>query len=211
MAFLSGEMSGRSLTDLSDEEVLSLARSGDRLAVEHLLSRYRSFVESRARSYYLSGADRDDVIQEGMIGLYKAIRDYNSERSVPFRAFAEVCVTRQIISAVKSASRRKHLPLNQYVSFFRGMDEDGAHPLDSLIDPSGNEPEATVLTRRLSDYLETVGKHELSDLENQVVRRRLEGKTYEQMALELHCPPKCVDNALQRAKRKIWSRISVSD
>src|SRR5690349_5250799 len=115
MAFLSGEMSGGRLESLSDEEVLSLAWSGDRLAVEHLLSRYRGFVENRARSYYLSGADRDDVIQEGMIGLYKAIRDYKAERGAPFRAFAEVCVTRQIISAVKSASRRKHLPLNQYV------------------------------------------------------------------------------------------------
>ena len=198
---------GQSLLGLSDEEVLSLARGGDRLAVEHLLSRYRSLVEGKARSYFLSGADREDVVQEGMIGLYKAIRDYRAERMVRFRAFAEICVTRQIISAVKSATRQKHLPLNRYVPLNGvGGDEDAL--LAEFASVGADEPEAAVLNRRLMDYLESLGATELSKLESEVIRRRLQGKSYEQVAEELKCRPKCVDNALQRAKRKIWSHIS---
>jgi RNA polymerase sporulation-specific sigma factor len=195
---------GQSLANLSDEQVVCRARTGDRRAVEHLLSRYRGLVEGKARSYFLSGADHEDVVQEGMIGLYKAIRDYRAERLVRFRAFAEVCVTRQIISAVKSATRQKHLPLNQYVPLYRTAGEEEA----LLVDAHSDEPEAVVLNRRLTDYLEQYGPTELSDLENRVIRFRLEGKSYQQMASELKCGPKCVDNALQRAKRKIWSRIA---
>jgi len=200
--------SGLCLASLSDEEVLSLARAGNRLAVDHLLSRYRGLVEGKARLYFVLGADHDDVVQEGMIGLFKAIRDYRSDRRVHFRAFAEICVTRQIITAVKSATRRKHAPLNQYVSLHRPVGEDGSMLADVLGDTRADEPEPTLLNRRLSDYLERYGATELSELENQVIQCRLEGKTYEQMAVELKCRPKCVDNALQRAKRKIWSRIA---
>lgn len=199
---------GRGLTNLSDEEILSLGRRGNRLAVEHLLSRYRSLVESKARSYYLSGGDHEDVVQEGMIGLFKAIRDYQAERRVRFRAFAEICITRQIISAVKSASRRKHLPLNRYIPLYRPVGDEDAFLVDVLAGSRCEEPEDVVLNRRLSDYLEKDGAGELSELEIQVIRRRLEGKTYQQMAVELHCRPKCVDNALQRAKRKICTRLS---
>lgn len=198
----------QSLPNLPDEEVLSLARSGDRRAVEHLLARYRGLVEGKARSYFLSGADHEDVVQEGMIGLFKAIRDYRAERLVRFRAFAEVCVTRQIISAVKSATRQKHLPLNRYVPLNRPVGEDESLLADVLSDGRTDEPEAVVLNRRLTDYLERYSATELSELENQVIRCRLEGKSYQQMASELQCRPKCVDNALQRAKRKIWSRIA---
>jgi RNA polymerase sporulation-specific sigma factor len=201
---------GPSLSHLPDEEVLVLARSGDRLAVEHLLGRYRGLVENKARLYFLSGADHEDVVQEGMIGLLKAIRDYRSERLVRFRAFAELCITRQIISAVKSATRRKHLPLNQYVPLHRPIGDDDAALVDIVADHRPGESEAAVLTRRLTDYLEQYAATELSDLENQVLRSRLEGKSYQQMAMELKCRPKCVDNALQRAKRKIWSRIATA-
>jgi RNA polymerase sporulation-specific sigma factor len=199
--------SGQSLGSLSDEEVLILARSGNRLAVEHLLLRYRGLVEGKARAYFLSGADREDVVQEGMIGLFKAIRDYRAERMVRFRAFAEICITRQIISAVKSATRQKHLPLNRYVPLSGvGGEEDAL--LAGFAASYSDEPEAVVLNRRLADYLESRSASELSALESEVIRRRLQGKTYEQVAAELKCRPKCVDNALQRAKRKIWSHIS---
>jgi RNA polymerase sporulation-specific sigma factor len=199
---------GPSFYNLPDEDIVLLARGGDRLAVEHLLWRYRGLVESKARLYFLSGADHEDVVQEGMIGLLKAIRDYRSERLVRFRAFAELCITRQIISAVKSATRRKHVPLNQYVPLHRPIGEDDASLLDVVADLGSSESEAAMLSRRLSDYLEEHAATELSDLENQVLRSRLEGKSYQQMAMELKCRPKCVDNALQRAKRKIWSHIS---
>lgn len=200
-------LSGRSLTGLSDEEVLSLARAGNRQAVEYLLSRYRPLVEGKARSYFVSGADHEDVVQEGMIGLYKAIRDYQVSRMVRFRAFAEICITRQIISAVKSATRRKHLPLNQYIPLDRPLGDDECVLMDTLGDPRWDEPESSVLNRRLAEYLERYGPTELSDLEKQVIRLRLEGRSYQQAALELKCRPKSVDNALQRAKRKIWTRI----
>jgi len=200
--------SGQGLGNLSDEEVVSLARSGNRRAVEHLLARYRGLVEGKARAYFVSGADHEDVVQEGMIGLFKAIRDYQADRLVRFRAFAEICVTRQIISAVKSAARRKHLPLNQYVSLHRSTGEDEAFLMDVLADRRSDEPEAALLNRRLSDYLERHGATELSELEGRAIRGRLEGKSYQQVAAELHCRPKCVDNALQRAKKKIWSRIA---
>jgi len=200
--------SGPSLVNLSDEEVISFAQSGDRLAVEHILSRYRGLVESKARTFFLSGAEHEDVIQEGMIGLYKAIRDYQPGRFVRFRAFADVCVTRQIISAVKSASRRKHLPLNRYIPIHRSEDDDFGCLGDLLTDSRSDDPEAAVLNSKLTDYFERYGTTELSELEHQVIQSRLEGKSYRQVADELKCPPKCVDNALQRAKRKIWSRIS---
>lgn len=200
--------SAPTIASLSDEELLALARGGNRFAVEQLLSRYRSFVEAKARSYFLSGADHEDVVQEGMIGLFKAIRDFRTGRLARFRAFAEICVTRQIISAVKSAARRKHLPLNRYISLDGPVGEGEGSLLDTIPDLRCQEPAASLLNRRLSDYLDQEGRKELSELENRVIRSRLEGKTYEQVARELQCPAKSIDNALQRAKRKIWSRIA---
>jgi RNA polymerase sporulation-specific sigma factor len=199
---------GRGLANLSDEEVLSLARAGNRLAVEHLLSRYRPLVEGKSRSFFVSGADHEDVVQEGMIGLFKAIRDYQAERLVRFRVFAEICITRQIISAVKTASRRKHLPLNRYVPLHRPWGEDEALLVDVLPDGASSGPEALLLREGLTDCLDRAAWANLSDLERQVIRFRLEGKSYEQMAAELKCRLKCVDNALQRAKRKLWSQIA---
>lgn len=207
MSVRAGGWSGWRLGSLSDEEVLLLAQSGNRLAVEHILARYRGMVEGKARSYFLFGGDHDDVVQEGMIGLYKAIRDFQGERLVRFRAFAEVCITRQIISAVKSANRRKHLPLNRYISLHRPSDEDDGLLLDMLADNRGDEPETALMQRRLADYLERFGCNELSELEKQVIQGRLEGRSYRQVADELHCSFKRVDNALQRARKKILNRI----
>jgi len=199
---------GLGLGHLSDEDLLLLARDGNRLATEHLLARYRGLVEGKARSYYLSGADHEDVVQEGMIGLYKAIRDFQAERLVRFRAFAEICVTRQIISAVKSATRQKHQPLNHYIPLHRSADDEEGFLEDVLAERRHEEPETAALNRRLAEYLERFGATQLTALENAVIRCRLEGKSYQQMALELKCHAKSVDNALQRAKRKIWSHLS---
>lgn len=199
---------GYRLACLSDEEVLALAQSGSHAAVEHLLRRYRHLVEGKARAYFLSGGEHDDVVQEGMIGLYKAIRDYQSGRLVRFRAFAEICVTRQIISAVKSASRRKHLPLNRYLPIERSASDELPCLKELWCEPQFEVTDGSELDFRLAEYLAQHGTTELSTLENQVIRRRLEGKTYQQVAAELRCRPKSVDNALQRARRKIWSRLS---
>lgn len=199
-----------SLAPLTDEEVALRARAGDICAAEHLLARYRKLVEGKARGFFLSGADHDDVVQEGMIGLFKAIRDFRAERLAPFRCFAEICVTRQIVSAVKSARRRKHLPLNQYVSLFRPTVE-GEPPLSELLAaPRGEELgdfHGGDLDLRLREYLVRRAPQELTGLELEVIRRRLDGKSYQQVAVELGCSPKRIDNALQRAKRKIWNHL----
>lgn len=209
MSVALGRWAGQNLVELSDEDVLSLAQSGSRLAVEHILARYRGLVEGKARTFFLSGAEHDDVVQEGMIGLYKAVRDFQSGRLVRFRAFAEICVTRQIISAVKSASRRKHLPLNRYIPIHRQEGDDLTSLADVLGADRAEEPEAVLLNQRVGDYLERFGASELSELERRAIRGRLDGKTYQQVAAELRCRPKSVDNALQRAKRKIWTRITM--
>jgi RNA polymerase sporulation-specific sigma factor len=210
MTISPGWESGECLRDLSDEEVLARAREGSRPAMEHLLRRYRPLVESRARGYFVSGADHEDVVQEGMIGLFKAIRDFRCDRLVRFRAFADVCVTRQILTAVKAAARRKHRPLNRYVPLERVSREEEELPLEAPADLAG-DPEAVLFGRSLADYLDGLGVSGLSRLEIEVVRRRVEGKSYRQVAAELCCPAKRVDNALQRAKRKIWSHIAGSD
>ncbi|MFN3653371.1 MAG: sigma-70 family RNA polymerase sigma factor [Armatimonadota bacterium] len=195
------------LSCLTDEEAIALAQRGSRAATEILLGRYRYLVEGKARSYFLSGAEHEDVVQEGMIGLYKAIRDFQAGRLVRFRSFAEVCVTRQIISAVKTASRRKHLPLNRYVPIERPAGEEQCLPRELCVEVRFDDDRSD-LDARLEEYLARHASSELSELENHAIRGRLEGKTYEQVAQELHCRPKCVDNALQRARRKIWSHLS---
>jgi RNA polymerase sporulation-specific sigma factor len=207
MPALSKWWNTRSLVNLSDEEVHTLARGGSEPALEHLLERYRGLVEFKARCYFLSGGEHEDVLQEGMIGLYKAIRDYRSDRFARFRAFAEICVTRQIISAVKSASRQKHHPLNRYVPLNRPVGDEDLYLVDLLCGARDNEPESTCISRQLAEMLDRGAALSLSELERQVIRRRLEGKTYEQTAAELRCGEKSVDNALQRAKRKISSAI----
>jgi len=209
MAVLARKASWYHLNHLGDEELLRLAQAGSRAATDHLLTRYRGLVEDKARSYFVSGADRDDVVQEGMIGLYKAIRDFRSDRLTRFRAFAAVCITRQIISAVKTAARCKHRPLNQYVPL---EDADtGCFLVETLAGSRHDEPESALLGHRLADWLDRRGRSELSPLEKEAVRGRLEGKSYEQMARELHCRAKSVDNALQRAKRKISGYLAACE
>jgi RNA polymerase sporulation-specific sigma factor len=182
-------------------------RNGDRAALDLLIRRYTGFVRLRASSYFLAGGDSEDLIQEGLIGLYKAVRDYRPDKETSFRSFAELCVTRQIITAIKTATRYKHAPLNTYVSFSHtpaGQDGDGDCTLgDALPGPSVDDPSVCVIsTEELQSLVFTLGTG-LSRLESEALRLYLEGSSYEQMASELGCDTKTIDNALQRVKRKI--------
>jgi len=196
------------LSGLEDEQVVRRARAGCPDATEFLLGKYRGFVEVKARSYFLCGAEQEDVVQEGMIGLYKAIRDYQDGKQAHFRSFAELCVTRQIISAVKSATRHKHAPLSDYLSLQRGIGEDGEGCLADLIaDERGADPAEILIEREMADCLAGEATDNLSDLEYEVLQGYLDGKSYEVMARRLGRSVKAVDNALQRAKRKASRRL----
>jgi len=189
---------------LSDEDVVDRARMGDARAAETLFARYRSLIEKQARTYFVAGADHDDVVQEGMMGLWKAIRDFNSDRLPKFAPFAELCVTRQIITAVKTATRHKHGPLNGYVSLNRNLDDDGGNTLlDFVADPRSVNPEDIMMQPRIPRVMPDEVKSELTRLELLVVSLYLDSKTYDEIAHELICGTKTVDNALQRAKKKI--------
>ncbi|HEY3297112.1 MAG TPA: RNA polymerase sporulation sigma factor SigH [Armatimonadota bacterium] len=205
-----GNHSLTSYRSLGDETVVAQARQGDSLATEYLLSKYKGLVEGKARSYFLAGADHEDVVQEGMIGLFKAIRDYRTDRLAGFRAFAEICVTRQIITAVKSATRQKHIPLNHCISL-HGSDSDGDASV-ALIDVLPNvcvtDPEKSVLEADVKECLQNGVDSGLSSLESQVLGYYVQGMTYGEMAKLLSKPTKSIDNALQRAKRKIGEKIA---
>jgi RNA polymerase sporulation-specific sigma factor len=196
----------RAALELSDEELVARAKTGDPDSFRRIWTRYRHFVRMKANSYFLAGGDGDDLIQEGNIGLYKAIRDYESGRSTTFRSFAELCVTRQIITAIKTASRQKHVPLNTYVSFSHSpasADFDSRTLADVL--PSGrtSDPVQQVISSEevvsLTDCLIRL----LSPLESQVLKYYLEGNSYEAIAARIDHDTKTVDNALQRIKRKV--------
>ncbi|NMA55757.1 MAG: RNA polymerase sporulation sigma factor SigH [Firmicutes bacterium] len=193
------------LREIQDEELVSKARDGSEVALEVLINKYKNFVRAKARSYFLVGADRDDIIQEGMIGLYKAVRDFRADKLSSFRAFAELCVTRQIITAIKTATRQKHIPLNSYISLNKPIyDEDSDRTLMDVI--SGvhiSDPEELVINREEFDDIESKMGEILSDLEWQVLVSYLEGRSYQEIAAELNRHVKSVDNALQRVKRKL--------
>lgn len=193
------------LEHLTDEEVVELAKYGNVGALEFLINKYKNFVRAKARTYFLIGADREDIIQEGMIGLYKAIRDYRYDRQASFRAFAEICVTRQIITAIKTATRQKHIPLNSYVSLNKPVfDEESERTLGEVVitEKDGNPEELFINQENLMDIESTMNKI-LSPLEQEVVGLYLEGKSYQEIAEQLDRHVKSVDNALQRVKRKL--------
>src|SRR5258708_11512758 len=192
--------------ELLDLQLVLKARNGDDVAMDQLLRRYTGFVRLKASSYFLAGGDSEDLIQEGLIGLYKAVRDFRADKETSFRSFAELCVTRQIITAIKTATRFKHTPLNQYVSFSHtpaGQEGDGECTLgDALPGPGVHEPSVVVIsTEELQSLVFTLGSG-LSSLEADALRLYLEGSSYEDMAERLECDPKTIDHALQRAKRK---------
>ena len=190
----------------TDDELVLAARAGDDVALAELLTKYRNFARVKARSYFLVGADREDIVQEGMIGLYKAIRDFNTEMQTSFRAFAELCVTRQIITAIKTATRQKHTPLNSYVSFNRPVvsDEDGDRVLGDVIPTVAiTDPADLVISSERIRALQRHFDEVLSDLEAEVLRLYVEGKSYQEIAESLNRHVKSIDNALQRIKRKL--------
>lgn len=193
------------LEHLTDEEIVTLAKDGDVLALEYLISKYKNFVRAKARTYFLIGADREDIIQEGMIGLYKAIRDYRYDRQASFRAFAEICVTRQIITAIKTATRQKHMPLNSYVSLNKPVYEEESERTLSDVIPQGKTGNPEDMFIDQEDYLDIESSMQriLSPLEQDVVNLYLEGKSYVEIAQQLGRQVKSVDNALQRVKRKL--------
>ena len=196
----------RDLAAESDEDLVALFRAGDEEAVDELLSRYRGFARIKGRSYFLVGADRDDIVQEGMIGLYKAIRDFAPEHEVSFRAFAELCVTRQIITAVKTATRQKHVPLNTYVSLSQpvGDDEDPDRTLhEVLANARAPDPADLVIGTEELRSMKLAFAEILSDFETEVLHMYVEGKSYQEIAAHLDRQVKSIDNAIQRIKRKV--------
>src|SRR6266516_3112299 len=199
----------RQQRELADLQLVVRARNGDQVALDALIRRYTGFVRLKASSYFLAGGDSEDLIQEGLIGLYKAVRDFRHDKETSFRSFAELCVTRQIITAIKTATRFKHSPLNTYVSFSHtpaGQDNDGECTLgDALPGSHVNDPVVSVIsTEELQSLVFCLGSG-LSKLEADALKLYLEGASYEDMAVDLGCDTKTIDNALQRVKRKIYT------
>jgi RNA polymerase sporulation-specific sigma factor len=191
--------------DKLDEEVVIEAKKGDVRAQEYLINKYQNFVKAKAKSYFLIGADKEDIYQEGMIGLYKAIRDFKPDKLSSFKAFAELCVTRQIITAIKTATRQKHIPLNTYVSLNKPIydEESDRTLLDVLSSLKVSDPEELIISKEEMNHIETEIGEVLSDLEMEVLMSYLDGKSYQEIACDLDRHAKSIDNALQRVKRKL--------
>ena len=187
---------------LSDEALTELVRQGDARAQDFLLERYKNFVKRHARAYFLAGADMEDVIQEGMIGLYKAVRDYDPGKNGRFDIFARLCVTRQIITAIKSASRKKHAPLNTYISLNKPGDPDSADDAAVFTGAQPN-PEELFIDKEGRLFIETCIQEELSAMENRVLSLYIAGNTYGEIGRIMNKDPKSIDNALQRVRKKL--------
>ena len=211
MARTSAHAHAQAKPQLEDGYLVALAKQGSTDAYDRLLRRYHGFVRLKASSYFLVGGDSDDLIQEGLVGLYKAIRDYRYDRESSFRNFAELCITRQIITAVKTATRNKHSPLNQYVSFSStpaGFD-DGEPTLDEVLPgPQVNDPVNQVISSEELRSLVACLSSVLSELESRVLALYLDGYSYDHIGGRLECDTKTVDNALQRVKRKVGAHLS---
>ena len=195
--------------NISDKELIELSRSGNGYATEFLLEKYRNFVRARSRTYFLIGADREDIIQEGMIGLYKAIRDDKPDAQASFKSFAELCITRQIITAIKTATRQKHIPLNSYISLSKPIydDENERILLDVVNERKKFDPEEIMINKERFKLLEKKLSQILSKLEWKVLANYLDGKSYSEIAASVNKSEKSIDNALQRIKKKIEKNI----
>ena len=192
-------------SEFTDEQIVEMSHGGDSTAEEYLLDKYKNFVRSKARSYFLVGADHEDIVQEGMIGLYKAIRDYRPDKLSSFRAFAELCITRQIITAIKTATRQKHIPLNNYVSLNKPLydEESDRTLLDVIIEGRTSDPEEMIINMENVGNIRAKISEVLSGLEQEVLNAYLDGKSYQEIAETLGRHVKSIDNALQRVKRKL--------
>jgi len=199
--------------EVLDEVMVEIAKEGDLEALEYLIKKYKNFVRAKARSYFLIGADREDIVQEGMIGLYKAIRDFKPDKLSSFRAFAELCITRQIITAIKTATRQKHIPLNSYVSLNKPIydEESDRTLLDVISGQKVTDPEELVVSREELGHIEDKIGEILSDLELKVLMLYLEGRSYQEIAGDLERHVKSIDNALQRVKRKLEKYLESRD
>lgn len=200
-----GLNSSVSYNTMLDEEIVEYARKGNDKALEYVINKYKNFVRAKARTYFLIGADREDIVQEGMIGLYKAIRDFREDKLSSFRAFAELCITRQIITAIKTATRQKHIPLNSYVSLNRPIfdEESDRTLLDVISEEKVYDPEEMIINKEEFTGIELKMGEILSELEWEVLSSYLKGKTYQEIAGDLDRHVKSIDNALQRVKRKL--------
>ena len=207
------DKTSQDFSKMKDNEIAALAASGDSNALNFLLSKYKGFARNKARSYFLIGADREDIIQEGMIGLFKAIRDFNPEKQSSFYTFADLCITRQIITAVKTATRQKHIPLNSYVSIYNKESENPNDwsLLDTLPKTSDLNPENIFIEEEGKVEIEEKMLKLLSPLEKKVLTLYLKDKSYEEIASSIGREPKAVDNALQRIKRKLDGYLSSRD
>ena len=199
--------------NMDENSILKLAKDGDSLATEYIIEKYKNFVKAKSRTYFLIGADHEDIIQEGMIGLYKAIRDYSSEGGSSFRSFADLCITRQIITAIKTATRQKHQPLNSYISLNKPVyDEESENTLmESFFEKQHLDPEEIMINKERFDFMEVRLSQELSKYETNVLKGYLAGKSYQEIAAKLDKPEKSIDNALQRIKKKIEKLMKAND
>ncbi len=190
---------------IDDDALVLYVRNGDTVALEYLIDKYKNFVRAKARSYFLIGADHEDIVQEGMIGLYKAVRDFNGDKLSSFKAFAELCITRQIITAIKTATRQKHIPLNSYVSLDKPLydEESDRTLLDVICGTRVTDPEELLINQEEFQDIELKMSELLSDLERQVLMLYLDGRTYQEISVDLNRHVKSIDNALQRVKRKL--------
>jgi len=201
------------LDKLPDEELVVLVKAGDLEALEYLINKYKNFVRAKARSYFLIGADREDIVQEGMIGLYKSIRDFREDKLSSFKAFAELCITRQIITAIKTATRQKHIPLNSYVSLDKPIydEESDRTLLDVICGNRVTDPEELIINQEEFDDIEDKMGEILSELERQVLMLYLDGRSYQEIAVDLDRHVKSIDNALQRVKRKLERYLEIRE
>ncbi len=199
------EITNANFEQMEDECLVVYVREGDSGALEFLINKYKSFVRAKARSYFLIGADHEDIVQEGMIGLYKAIRDYKGDKLSSFKAFAELCITRQIITAIKTATRQKHIPLNSYVSLDKPIydEESDRTLLDVICGTRVTDPEELLINQEEFDDIEVKMAEILSDLERKVLMLYLDGRSYQEISVDLKRHVKSIDNALQRVKRKL--------
>ena len=191
--------------NLPDEQIVELSSEGEKMATEYILAKYKNLVRAKAKAFFLAGADKEDLVQEGMIGLFKAIRDFDPTKQASFRGFAEMCIKRQLITAVKTAARQKHIPLNSYISLSKPVYEDEAERtlVEVLAQREAVDPEEMFIRREKAEALETEISQKLSNLEQTVFSLYLGGMNYQEIALELDRPPISIDNALQRIKKKL--------
>jgi RNA polymerase sporulation-specific sigma factor len=199
--------------ELADEQIVELVHNGDSEALDYLIHKFKNFVRAKARSYFLIGADKEDIVQEGMIGLYKAIRDFKEDKLSSFKAFAELCITRQIITAIKTATRQKHIPLNSYVSLDKPIyDEESDRTLMDVISGAKVlDPEDLIINQEEFDQIEVKMAELLSDLERKVLALYLDGQSYQEISEELNRHVKSIDNALQRVKRKLERYLEIRE